>query len=107
MTRIPEPTDTPDGPAYEGRLLDRPTEEVVDQGAGFDITTLVTRRRVLSIVGAGAGALALAACSSTASSGMTAPKLSEIVCASRAHSLATLLLRHLLRNFPIKSCELF
>lgn len=72
MTRIPEPTATPDGPAYEGRLLDRPTEEVVDQGAGFDITTLVTRRRVLSIVGAGAGALALAACSSTSSSGSTA-----------------------------------
>lgn len=71
MTRIPEPTATPDGPAYEGRLLDRPTEEVVDQGAGFDITTLVTRRRVLSIVGAGAGALALAACSSTSSSGST------------------------------------
>ncbi|WP_415976011.1 intradiol ring-cleavage dioxygenase [Rhodococcus sp. 077-4] len=69
MTRVPEPTATPDGPAYEGRLLDRPTEEVVDQGAGFDLTTLVTRRRVLSIVGAGAGALALAACSSTSSSG--------------------------------------
>ncbi|MGV8875426.1 MAG: 3,4-dioxygenase subunit beta [Rhodococcus sp. (in: high G+C Gram-positive bacteria)] len=69
MTRIPEPTETPAGPAYEGRLLDRPTEEVVDQGAGFDIATLVTRRRVLSIVGAGAGALALAACSSTSSTG--------------------------------------
>lgn len=72
MTRIPEPTDTPDGPAYEGRLLDRPTEEVVDQGAGFDITTLVTRRRVLSLVGAGAGAFALAACSSTSSAGSSA-----------------------------------
>lgn len=33
MARIPEPTSTPAGPAYEGRLLDRPTEEVVDQGA--------------------------------------------------------------------------
>ncbi|SNS76165.1 intradiol ring-cleavage dioxygenase [Rhodococcoides kyotonense] len=65
MTRVPEPTNTPDGPTYEGRPLDRPTEEVVDQGAGFDITTLVTRRRVLTVVGAGAGALALAACSNT------------------------------------------
>ncbi|MDV8055946.1 intradiol ring-cleavage dioxygenase [Rhodococcus sp. IEGM 1343] len=69
MTRIPEPTITSAGPTYEGRLLDRPAEEVVDQGARFDITTLVTRRRVLSIVGAGAGAVALAACSSTSSSG--------------------------------------
>lgn len=65
MARVPEPTNTPEGPAYEGRLLDRPDEEVVDQGAGFDISTLVTRRRVLSVVGAGAGALALAACSSS------------------------------------------
>ena len=65
MTRIPEPTNTPAGPAFEGRLLDRPTEEVVDQGAGFDITTLITRRRVLGVVGAGMGAIALAACSNT------------------------------------------
>jgi protocatechuate 3,4-dioxygenase beta subunit len=69
MPRIPEPTNTSAGPTYEGRLLDRPDEEVVDQGAGFDITTLVTRRRVLSLVGAGAGAFALAACSSTSSAG--------------------------------------
>lgn len=69
MPRIPEPTNTSAGPTYEGRLLDRPTEEVVDQGAGFDITTLVTRRRVLGLVGAGAGAFALAACSSTSSAG--------------------------------------
>ncbi|MEK8073566.1 intradiol ring-cleavage dioxygenase [Rhodococcoides navarretei] len=86
MTPIPEPTNTSAGPTYEGRLLDRPTEEVVDQGAGFDITTLITRRRVLSIVGAGAGAVALAACSSTSSSGsvtsttasMTASATTEI-----------------------------
>ncbi len=50
MSRVPEPTDTPDGPEYEGRPLDRPTDDVVDQGAGFDIATLVTRRRVLSVV---------------------------------------------------------
>jgi hypothetical protein len=39
MSRIPEPTLTPDGPAYEGRLLDRADEEVVDQGVAFDIRT--------------------------------------------------------------------
>ncbi|MFE0748077.1 intradiol ring-cleavage dioxygenase [Gordonia sp. NPDC058843] len=65
MARIPEPTHTPAGPTYEGRLLDRPDDEVVDQGASFDITTLVTRRRVLSLFGAGVGAFALAACSNT------------------------------------------
>ncbi|OZF51273.1 intradiol ring-cleavage dioxygenase [Rhodococcus sp. 14-1411-2a] len=83
MARIPEPTNTSAGPAYEGRLLDRPAEEVVDQGARFDMTTLVTRRRVLSIVGAGAGAVALAACSSTSNSG------SATVTTATASSTAT------------------
>ncbi|MFT4009176.1 MAG: intradiol ring-cleavage dioxygenase [Nocardioidaceae bacterium] len=68
MGRIPEPEQTPEGPAYEGRLLARPDDEVVDQGAGFDIATLVTRRRVLGVVGAGVGALALAACGSDSDS---------------------------------------
>ena len=73
MTRIPEPDQTPLGPAYEGRLLDRPDDEVVDQGASFDMRTLVSRRNVLGIVGLGAGAVALAACApQTAASTATA-----------------------------------
>ena len=68
MSRIPEPDSTPDGPAYEGRLLDRADEEVVDQGVAFDIRTLLTRRNVLSLIGIGAGAVALAACSTGNSS---------------------------------------
>jgi len=71
MSRIPEPELTPQGPAYEGRLLDRADEEVVDQGVAFDIRTLVSRRVVLSMLGLGAGAVALAACS-TGGSGSTA-----------------------------------
>ncbi|GAA2246724.1 intradiol ring-cleavage dioxygenase [Herbiconiux moechotypicola] len=62
MSRIPEPEQTPEGPAYEGRLLDRADEEVVDQGVAFDIRTLISRRTVLSVVGFGVGAAALAAC---------------------------------------------
>ncbi|MBO9625113.1 MAG: intradiol ring-cleavage dioxygenase [Microbacterium sp.] len=69
MSRIPEPTPTPEGPAYEGRLLDRPDEEVVDQGAPFDIRTLISRRGVLSLAGIGFGAAVLAACAPVASSG--------------------------------------
>jgi len=71
MSRIPEPDRTPDGPAYEGRLLDRADEEVVDQGVAFDVRTLVSRRSVLGLIGIGAGTLALAACSTgtTASTG--------------------------------------
>jgi protocatechuate 3,4-dioxygenase beta subunit len=63
MSRIPEPETTPEGPAYEGRLLDRADEEVVDQGVAFDVRTLLSRRTVLGLIGIGAGSLALAACS--------------------------------------------
>ncbi|MCC4908271.1 intradiol ring-cleavage dioxygenase [Microbacterium sp. cx-59] len=62
MSRIPEPEHTPRGPAYEGRLLDRADDEVVDQGAPFDIRTVMSRRGVLSLLGIGVGAAALAAC---------------------------------------------
>lgn len=67
MSRVPEPQNLPQGPAYEGRLLARPEEEVVDQGVGFDISTLLTRRRVLGLVGVGVGAAALAACGASSS----------------------------------------
>jgi protocatechuate 3,4-dioxygenase beta subunit len=69
MPQIPEPDHTPAGPTYEGRLLVRPDDEVVDQGAGFDVRTLVTRRRLLGLVGVGVGTAALAACGASGSSG--------------------------------------
>ncbi|GAB6858852.1 intradiol ring-cleavage dioxygenase [Microbacterium xylanilyticum] len=72
MSTFPDPTRTPYGLAYEGRLLDRPEEEVVDQGAPFDLRTLVSRRTVLSLVGLGAGGAVLAACApSTADAAAT------------------------------------
>jgi protocatechuate 3,4-dioxygenase beta subunit len=67
-TGVPEPTQTPDGPAYEGRLLDRPDEEVVDQGVSFDVKTLMSRRVFLGVGAAGVGSLALVACSDNSSS---------------------------------------
>ncbi|MFT4124075.1 MAG: intradiol ring-cleavage dioxygenase [Microbacteriaceae bacterium] len=66
--RVPTPEETPDGPAYEGRLLDHPDEDVVDQGVRFDMRTIVNRRTVLGLVGLGAGATVLAACASSSSS---------------------------------------
>lgn len=63
---IPEPEQTPDGPRYEGRPLDRPDDELVDQGAGFDLRTLISRRGILSALGVGLGAATLAACSAVA-----------------------------------------
>lgn len=89
MSTFPDPQQTPKGPTYEGRLLARFEEDVVDQGIAFDLGTLVNRRSMLGIFGAGIGALTLAACSpgsseSTASQGAststsaTATTLAEI-----------------------------
>jgi protocatechuate 3,4-dioxygenase beta subunit len=58
----PQPDPTPRGPAYQGRLLPRPADEVVDQGLDFDVRTLLSRRRMLQALGLGAGMVALAAC---------------------------------------------
>lgn len=70
-TNVPEPEQTPDGPAYEGRLLPHPEDEVVDQGASFDVTTLMTRRTLIGIAGLGVGATVLAACTSTTDASST------------------------------------
>ena len=65
-------------PTYEGRALPRPDEELVDQGLGFDVGTLLGRRRLLTVLGLGAASVGLAACgaggttSSSASSSSTA-----------------------------------
>ncbi|GIF23277.1 protocatechuate 3,4-dioxygenase beta subunit [Actinoplanes tereljensis] len=47
---------------YQGRRLPRPHEEVTDQGLGFDLATLISRRRLLRVMGAGAAVLGIAAC---------------------------------------------
>jgi protocatechuate 3,4-dioxygenase beta subunit len=68
-------------PAYEGRPLPRPEEEVVDQGLAFDVGTLLSRRRILQVFGIGAATVGLAACgggsSSSASSSSSAASSSS------------------------------
>jgi len=49
---------------WRGRLLPRPTEDLEDQGLGFDVETVLNRRAVLRGVGLGALGLGLVACSS-------------------------------------------
>ncbi|PRX44912.1 dioxygenase-like protein [Prauserella shujinwangii] len=63
--RKPEPT-------YEGRPLARPQDDVVDQGLGFDLATLLSRRRALRFLGLGAAGVALTACG-TGSGGSSSP----------------------------------
>jgi len=61
-------------PTYQGRPLPRPEDEVGDQGLGFDVTTLLSRRQTLRALGLGAAALGLAACEGgPTSSGAGAP----------------------------------
>ncbi|MFT3887995.1 MAG: intradiol ring-cleavage dioxygenase [Arachnia sp.] len=87
MTHFPEPDITPNGPAYEGRPLVRPDEEVVDQGAGFDIATILSRRGVLSILGL--GTVALAACAPAVGSTSAGATSSSGVSASGTSSTAS------------------
>lgn len=76
-TRIPDPVQTPEGPTYEGRLLDRPDEEVVDQGANFDVRTLMSRRALIGAGLIGIGTVALAACTPRTSESGSASGLSS------------------------------
>ena len=77
-------------PTYQGRLLARPDEEVVDQGLRFDIETLMDRRRALQLfgyAGLSVGVVALAACapsvigSPTASSAAATATATGATCA--------------------------
>ena len=54
-------------PTYQGRPLPRPDEELVDQGLAFDVGTLMSRRRLLGVLGLGAAGMGLAACGASAS----------------------------------------
>ena len=59
-------------PTYEGRRLPRPDEELVDQGLAFDVGTLLSRRRLLGMLGLGAATVGLAACGGGSSSSSSA-----------------------------------
>ena len=72
-------------PSYRGRPLPRPDEELVDQGLGFDVATLLTRRQALRAFGLGATAVGLAACSD----GSTASDPSSSATASASPSTST------------------
>lgn len=58
----------PSSPTYEGRPLPRPEEEVVDQGLGFDLETLVSLCGLLGLFGISAASIGPAACRAGSSS---------------------------------------
>lgn len=68
---------------YQGRPLPRPDEEVADQGLGFDLGTLLDRRKLLAALGIGTAAAGLTACgvtgaASETSAGSGSSELTEI-----------------------------
>ena len=72
---------------FEGRPLDRPEEDIEDQGLHFDLTTIqnrVSRRGLLGMFGIGAGATVLAACSP----GSSTPAASSSATSSAAATTA-------------------
>jgi protocatechuate 3,4-dioxygenase beta subunit len=77
---------------YEGRPLPRPDEEIVDQGLGFDIGTLMSRRGTLRMFGLGAVSLGLVACGdgdSTSSGATTSAKATSTSTSSSAAAVPT------------------
>ncbi|MFI8948709.1 intradiol ring-cleavage dioxygenase [Streptomyces sp. NPDC053750] len=85
--RKPKAHRTPAGPAYQGRLLPHPEEEVVDQGLKFDLGTLVSRRRALSFLGGVGGMAALAACGSGSSSSSSASSTARATASASSSDL--------------------
>lgn len=75
---------------YQGRPLPRPHEDVVDQGLGFDLGTLMSRRRMLAALGIGAAGIGLAACGTSSPGGSTASATAPSSAAGSAPTIATL-----------------
>src|SRR3954447_22015749 len=73
-------------PTYSGRRLPRPDEELVDQGLGFDVDTLLGRRRLLQLLGIGAAGLGVAACGDGSGSAGAASSTSTAAAASTTSS---------------------
>ena len=61
---------------FEGRPLDRPEEDIEDQGLAFDLRTVINRRTgrrgALGVLGVGLGGVLLAACTPASDSGDSA-----------------------------------
>lgn len=74
---------------FEGRVLDRQGEDVEDQGLAFDLGTLLSRRKALSVAGLGASAFVLAACSSENSTATSSPSASSASTTPSASASAT------------------
>lgn len=74
---------------YQGRPLPRPDEELVDQGLGFDLGTLMGRRRMLKALGLGITGLGLAACGADGGSSPASTSASSAAASASTAATAT------------------
>ena len=72
---------------YEGRELPRPDDEVVDQGLGFDVGTLLNRRSLLAAAGSTGLLAGLAACGTGAAATSATSDSSSTAAAGSAGAL--------------------
>ncbi|MFW0182715.1 intradiol ring-cleavage dioxygenase [Rothia sp. CCM 9417] len=74
---------------FEGRPLDRPGEDIEDQGLAFDLGTILDRRKALGLAGLGASAFVLAACSSENSTASSSASTSATTSSASPSASAT------------------
>ena len=89
-------------PTFEGRALPHPTEPVFDQGLGFDVETLLDRRKVLKVIGYGAataGLFTLAGCLPGAS-GSLAPSATGTAAAGTSGAACAVIPEETAGPFP-------
>ncbi|MHA2787828.1 intradiol ring-cleavage dioxygenase [Corynebacterium sp. S7] len=73
---------------YEGRVLPNQSEDLEDQGLGFDLGTVFSRRKMLGFIGIGGAGVALAACTPSGSTAASTAATSAATSAASATSQA-------------------
>lgn len=63
-------------------MLPKPAEDLVDQGLGFDVGTLLSRRTMFRVIGLGAAGMGLVACAGTDTASSTTSESSTVSGAS-------------------------
>lgn len=71
---------------FEGRELPNQKDDLEDQGLGFDIGTVLSRRKVLGFLGIAGGSVALAACSPSGTSSAASSSTSSAAASTTASS---------------------
>lgn len=72
---------------FEGRVLPNQSEDLEDQGLGFDLGTVFSRRKVLGFIGVGGAGVALTACAPSGSSSASSTSTATSTTSAAAETL--------------------